>query len=249
MENLDLDEIIIEILDNFTQSFRNDENVIAVLLTGSYAHSKPSKNSDLDVYIILFESEWRERGNTFAKGYEIEYFINPLIQVYETLERDKDQLRPTTAHLLKFSKILYLNDSFVDDFNKLLETASSIYNSRLPKVSTKYIEIAKYSLDDSLKDLDDVQQHNDLIAYTVITNDLIRKSIEVFYKLKQVKQDKSKSMNNQLNTLDPSFNRLLSSVSEQNYSYNSLADLVGYVESLLGGKRTKEWKLRTRCTV
>ena len=95
-------------LNKFAEKHKQNKHVIAILVTGSYIHSKPDKNSDLDVCIIVDESTTRERGNTWVNGVEIEYFINPVKQVRHSFDTEIDS--PQLAHMFANSKVIqYLN--------------------------------------------------------------------------------------------------------------------------------------------
>lgn len=90
-----------EALEEFIKDYRNDKDVAAILLVGSYAVKNNNEYSDIDVYIILNDNvKYRERGNLLVKGYLIEYFINPVHKVIEYLKKDKDGHRGAMANML-----------------------------------------------------------------------------------------------------------------------------------------------------
>src|SRR3989344_3758665 len=93
-------------LQKFVDKHKKNSNVIGIFLTGSFIHSKPDKNSDLDVYVLTKDSKFRERGNTWIDGVEIEYFINPVKQVEQYFKEEGDG-GPHTAHMFINSKVLY----------------------------------------------------------------------------------------------------------------------------------------------
>jgi len=65
-------------LKKFVDKQKKNPNVIGMVISGSFVHYKPDKNSDLDVFVVLKDSEYREKGNTWINGVEVEYFINPI---------------------------------------------------------------------------------------------------------------------------------------------------------------------------
>jgi predicted nucleotidyltransferase len=244
-----LDDKVQLVLDKFTDPFRNDPNVIGILLTGSYAHSTPDSYSDLDVYIITNESDWRERGNTFIDGYEVEYFINPTKQINVYMDEDETDLRPVTAHMLSYGKILYRKEITPNPMDQLIDRAKEIIDKPLPELDDLARELARYSFDDGVKDLLDSKSSNDLLAYHLMAHSMIKQVVTIFYRVKNVRQEKSKRMNKQLKEIDRQFLDLLMEVLNQNYKFTPLNKLISYVENLIGGKRPSEWKLRSDCRV
>ena len=95
-------------LNIFVDKTKKNKNVIAILITGSFIHSVPDKNSDLDVYILTKEGKYRERGNTWINGVEVEYFMNPVKQVEQYFIDETKKGGPHTAHMFANSKILFL---------------------------------------------------------------------------------------------------------------------------------------------
>ena len=242
MEFHQLDKNIQAVIQQFINPLMRDPNVVGIALVGSYAYTTPHKNSDIDIMVVFEELEERERGNTWIDGCEIEYFLNPVNQIYSYLKND-DRLRPTTAHMFANSIILYErpNSAALQD---IIDTAQKIINARLPELSHVEIELAKYSFDDGLKDLDDIQGTDNQIAHHLIVNDLIKMCLNIVLKHKRSIQVKSKLLEDQLSTLDRQFLVLWQNVISHHYDLASMKILVRYCENLIGGKRTKEWKLR-----
>ena len=146
-------------LEIFVDKHNKNPNVLAVLITGSYIHSTLDKNSDLDVYVLLEKSEMRERGNTWINGIEIEYFINPVNQVRHYFETEIGNKSPATAHMFANCKILYQKDKTV---NQLIKEAKVILKKKMPALNKMDLELARYSIDDTQKDLEDVFLKNDV---------------------------------------------------------------------------------------
>ena len=71
-----------EACNQFCALEQQKEEVIGIIVSGSFIHSTIDLYSDIDVYVILDPScAYRERGNTWIKGVEIEYFQNPPEQI------------------------------------------------------------------------------------------------------------------------------------------------------------------------
>lgn len=232
----------------FVNKYKKDQNVLAVLVSGSYIHSKPDKNSDLDVYIVTEKTKMRERGNTWINGVEIEYFINSPKQIKYYFKQETGDKAPTTAHMFANSIVLYKKNNVVND---LMKKAKLLIKKKMPKMSKMEIELARYEIDDTRKDLEDVYLKNDIFAFFVIVNDLLMDCLKIFYKAKRIPKEKSKRIQKHLRQLDKEFEKLFSNaIQEQNINkkYQAVNKVVGYIERLINGKRPKEWKLRSKST-
>ena len=63
----------------------------------------------------------------------------------------------------------------------------------------------------------------------------------------QVRREKDKRLSKQIELLDPTFENKISLTLSENWNNNSsIEQLRTATESLLGGRRTKEWKLRSQ---
>ena len=88
----------------YVEKEKLNEDVIGVIISGSMKYSTIDKNSDIDIHIILDpKCEYRERGNLWIKGIEIEYFKNPPAQIRSYFNKEKKS--PHTAHMLAFGEI------------------------------------------------------------------------------------------------------------------------------------------------
>lgn len=235
-------------LNKFVEQQKQDPNVIGIIVSGSYIHSVPDKNSDLDVYVLLNESEMRERGNTWIDDVEIEYFINPIKQVRKYFETEIGDKAPCTAHMFANSEIQYQKGSALQD---LIDEAKNILSRPQKQMGSVEIELAKYFIDDMQKDLEDVFIRKDIFAFSLVSNEIISKSLQIFLGLKGVQKEKNKRLADQLEKVDPEYAVVFFlAVKETDIEkkFHLLNKLVTYTENLLGGKRPKEWKLKSECT-
>ena len=80
---------ILEKLNMFLDSYKNINDVVGVLVCGSYVTGHPNKHSDLDVHLILKDGVfYRERGNVIVEGLLIEYFANTKQQILSYFNKD-----------------------------------------------------------------------------------------------------------------------------------------------------------------
>ena len=235
-------------LQKFVSKYKTKKEVIGIFLTGSFVHSKPEKNSDLDVYILTKSGNFRERGNTWIDGVEIEYFINSVKQVNYYFQEEKLKGHPATAHMFVNSKILYEKGNELRSLMKKAQKFLNLPRNQMSKVSK---ELVKYQIDDLEKDLEDVYEKKDDFAFEQISMKILEESLEAFLKIKRKNDEKSKRLLPFLEKLDPYFSNLYSEILLAKISkgkFEKLRELVHYIEDLLDGKRSKEWKLRSKCT-
>jgi predicted nucleotidyltransferase len=244
MEN-NLQEKFDKALKIFVDKHKKNPNILAVLVSGSYIHSTPDKNSDLDVYVLLEKAKMRERGNTWINGVEIEYFINPVNQVRYYF---KTEIPHYTAHMFANSKILYQKNKTIDH---LIKEAKFILKKKLPAMKKMDLEFARYSIDDTQKDLEDVYLKKDIFAFSLIANNLLQECLDLFFKHHRISKEKSKRLQEHLKSIDKNFEKLYTSAlieKDIDKQYKNINNLVNYTEKLIGGKRPKEWILRSECT-
>ena len=235
-------------LEKYVNKIKKNKNVIGILLSGSFVHSEPDKNSDLDVYVLTKDSKFRERGNTWIDGVEIEYFFNPIKQVEEYFKKELKERGPHTSHMFVNSRILFKRGK---ELNRLIEEAKKVLNKKRPKMSSVSKEISKYQIDDLEKDLEDTFLKKDKAAFSLVANRIIEESLDIFLKDSRVYPEKPKRILVLLKKIDGKFASLFEkALVETNIEkrYSDLIKLTRYIETLIGGKRTKEWKLKSKCT-
>ncbi len=224
--------------DNFVLKTQQDENVIGIVLTGSYIHGTLSANSDLDIMVILDKNcNYRERGNTWIDGIEVEYFMNPPQQIRSYFQKEKNS--PHTAHMLAHGQIVYEK---TEEIQHLVSEAKTLIN-KAPSAPTPFqIELGKYHLDDLYKDYLDCVDNSMPTEQTLLGNELIEKCINLFCLVNKLWRAKQKDIVQQLDSIDPKFLSLVQTVLSNK---SEIGALVRYTEHLLGGKRSKEWILKS----
>jgi len=237
-------------LNEFVEEQKKDKNVIGIIVSGSIIHSKPDKNSDLDVFIVTNNNvKTRIRGNTWRNGIEIEYFKNPVKQVREYFKKEIGKKSPCTAHMLANSIILYKKNN---QLNKLIKEAKIRIKKQQEKISKFELEQERYFLDDIEKDLEDVYLRKDEFAFEQISAMVLDRALKDLFIIKRTYPEKPKRLLPFLEKLDNKFAELYKqSLLEKdiNKKYEKLISLIRYTEKLLGGKRPREWKLKSVCPI
>ena len=226
----------------FVKTQKQDKDIIGIIVTGSYIHGNLNENSDIDIHLILDEKcEYRERGNTWIDGIEIEYFKNTPQQIRKYFVEEVKS--PHTAHMLVHSSVEYSNSLVI---NELIEEAKlTLANVPKPMHSVQK-ELAKYHIDDQWKDYQDALMNENIFSRKFILFDLVNKLVDTTCQFYKLRRDKAKKLEVQLARVDHEITLLLKNVlAAQNVEEEAqhLENLKNYTENKIGGRRTKEWKL------
>lgn len=241
MRNLDeLPHHCQEAINTFCEPLIHDPNVVGIVITGSYIHGTPDKNSDLDIFIIWEKADFRKRGNTWIHGVEVEYFFNPIQQIRWYFEEEAKKKGPHTAHLLANGWVYFQRG---DHLQPLLDQANNIINAAFPPLSDSAIEIAKYGLDDLEKDWLDCLENDQQESARLVEQRLIEQCLQLFFHVHQTWIPKRKRLLNRLMELDPHFYQLLKAVLQGPFPEH-IQHLLDYTANLLGGKRSEEWEFK-----
>lgn len=224
----------------YLQRLQTNKHNIGAILTGSYVHGHFDRHSDIDIYVILHpDCDFRERGNTWINGVEIEYFKNPPHQIRSYFRTEKS---PHTAHMLAKGQVLFNKDPVV---SQLIEEAKVIWDTPPPPMNEVQVEFGKYGLDDKTKDLKDALLNQNFLGTQLIRAALINHCIDLFFQFRRIRRYKDKGLQEQLQEYDPDFLQLVKKSFKEKTEPDSIFELVHYTEQLLGGKRTPEWVLKS----
>jgi len=185
--------------------------------------------------------QFRERGNTWIDGIEIEYFKNPPSQIRKYFASESSS--PHTAHMLAYGELVYCES---EEVKELIKEAKIIIDKRPTKLNAIQVEFEKYFVDDLFKDLEDSILNKDDVASIIIRNKLIDRCVDVFCKVHQIRREKDKRIYEQIKSIDKRFLISLKSALNENWEeMNDLKGLTGLTEDLLGGPRSKEWIIKS----
>lgn len=242
-------------LNTFVDQWSKNEDLVFMILTGSFVHGDASPNSDLDVFVILKNSiMWRKRGNTFIEGVEIEYFINPVKQIEYYLE-DEYPSSKNTADM--FCNSILLIEKIPGELERLRKLAKNAIDKPLPKPNDYELYMAKYNLDDQRKDLLDAVEEKDPFVFYLVYNQILSECQQIFLKFNQEYRNKPKRLKQYYPSIKNGkrFTELLSkSITEimLNNSlercYNSIHKLIMFTEDMIGGARPKEDYFESKVT-
>ena len=146
-------------VQKFIEPWKKRSDVIGALVCGSFVSGLATKNSDIDIHIILSNKvNWRERGNKIVDGYMIEYFANPIKQIKKYQQEIFTDMRRTDARMFSSGIILFDKTGELIKFQKF--SKKRMFTSF--KAQSKFsIELSKYFLWDEADNLKDLyEQHS-----------------------------------------------------------------------------------------
>ena len=232
--------------DRYMASMANEEEVDAILLTGSLIHGEISRHSDVDIYILLkADVDYRERGNTIIDDVEIEYFKNPPQQIRNYFVSEAHA--PHTAHMLTQGELVYNKSEVI---HELIQEAQVILEQGRPRPTNTEIELFKYGLDDLNKDLKGCIDKQDRLAYTILVSELVNKIVDIQYHLDGRFTPKVNWYQRKLKSDYPDLYDLAQrALSTTVKSSSELENLVRFSEQQLGGKRSTPWKMMSKISI
>lgn len=138
-------------IKKFLEQWTNKKEFEGAILSGSYAVGAQSKNSDIDIMIVLSDkTKWWQRGNLVVDGVLIEYIADPAPMWKKTFEDDYISGNKVSANMFAIGKILLDKNGVVA---KLKEEAEAVMRKPFKKMETRDIEMAKYHLWDGIQKL------------------------------------------------------------------------------------------------
>ncbi len=228
--------------EKFVQRMMSDPQVIGIIVAGSVQYATIDKHSDVDIYIVLDPScLFRERGNTWIDGIEIEYFKNPPQQIRSYFKNEDDS--PHTADMLANGHVALCRSQEVKD---LISEAKQILSKLPPKLTPAQIELAKYLIDDQFKDFDDSIDNDNKVGAIIMRHKMLNTCIDIFCQVHQIRRDKDKRVHHQIATIAPTYLDSIASALTEDWNLSAcLREIKHMTEGLLGGPRALEWKLKS----
>jgi Nucleotidyltransferase domain len=164
-------------LAKFLNPLRKRKEVLGAVLAGSRAAGTETKQSDIDVHIVLSDSStWRERGNVMIGGYCIEYFMNPASQLRAYRRENYRSGNKIDARMFAFGRILF---DKTGEVSKIQRESARDFKKEFKRQSKTATELGKYLLWDDLDNLVDVHASK-APTYAYVHALLLQRSIETY---------------------------------------------------------------------
>jgi hypothetical protein len=248
-------------LTKFIKQWRFEECVIAAIAIGSFVVGNNTGKSDIGVQIILSdEVSWRERGNKYVDGFLIEYFSNPIKQIYQYLDDDLKYGNRIDANMYYTGKVIFDKVGITVDLKR---RAKEDLSKELSETDTVSLEMMKYGLWDYFEEIEEAYQVNSLnfnyLYYSYLDlllekySRFLRTLLPAKYKAYRFFKDGDYRKKYNLNEFpDERFKkRFLECVEENDKErrYNLLLEQKNYVLEKMGGFEIDGWTLRTPLTI
>lgn len=240
-----MDKKIEKIYNNIAYEYKQDNNVIGILLFGSVAKNKSDKYSDIDIYILLKNKGKYSRLNFIKEGYRIDILFNTIEEINSYINREKNSIKRNVSHMLAYGKIIYQMNN---NLTKILVSAKTNL-----KLKTKYkigeILMHKYSIDDFWGEVKRDIENKNYIAFGLDSGFLINNIIELVLKLNGSFFGQPNEMVETLNKIDPEFSKKIENFYKTENiqkKKNILSELVKYVYKKSDGPLPKKWMLDSK---
>ncbi len=231
-----------KIIENIVLKYKQNKNVLGIMLFGSVARNKFDKYSDIDIYILLNRKEKHSRINFVEDGVRIDLILDSLKEVKRYLKKDMYSVRRSTSHMLAHGHILYQENVVLEKIQKLATENLSLKT----KYSQKELLMHKYSIDDFLGEVKRDIENNDLIAFGLDSQLLLNNIIELSLKLNGEFFRQSNEMSEVLKKIDEGFQKEINSFYKTcniKEKEKTLSKLVEYSHEKLGGPLPERWEI------
>ncbi len=145
----------------------------AILLTGSRAIGKATKNSDWDFFVMLKDGMPRWRKTYKVDGTWLELLCNDEKQIKKEFEEDKKEGRGVTTYM--FATGYILRDSSSGILQHLTKLAKRNWEKRPTKLSQRDLNFINYDISTYIQDIEDCLHDNNpaLLLVNYAVNELV----------------------------------------------------------------------------
>lgn len=243
--------IAYQFIEKLKQKYPKDNlQILGILGFGSYFNkNKFSKNSDLDIYIVIKNNGNRYRGIMHVEGVEVDYFVNPIERLKSDWKKVKyrEVSRKTIAYMLRDGIVILDRNGML---KKLQKEAKLFLKDELKNSGLNHIELttAKYFIQDYVRDIEDSLLNKDIFSWQYNIHSLLNYLIEIFCRYHKISIIKQKYQAMEIAKKDKRFVKLYQSIAESNSKkevMKRIDTLVGYCLKSMGGALAQEWDLKS----
>ena len=169
-------------LQLFLKKYEKKPFFEGALLCGSYASGNQNAFSDVDVNILISDTQnWRERGNVKVGGFLIEYFINPIKRIQKEFQIDVTKGRNTCADMFAYGKILSDKNGFVGALQK---EAQRFLKKPMPKYKASDLALDFYVAWNAIDELKSLKR--DKRTQSLAYNYLLEALVTLYFKANRI---------------------------------------------------------------
>lgn len=229
-----------KMIKTITTEYKQDKNVLGIMLFGSVARNKFDEYSDIDIYILLKKEGKFSRKNFESDGVRADIILETVKEAMNYLKKDRYSVRRNTSHMLAHGQILF-------NRTKWLEKIQQIAKDNL-NLKTKYKEsevlMHKYSIDDFWGEVQRDIKRKDYLAFGLNSQLLMNNILELFLKINQTFLRQPSEMARVLEKIDAKFASSVRNFYRENNIEEKkkiLGFLVKYIYSKSGGPMPNTW--------
>ena len=238
-----MNAVIQKITNNVVEKYKQDKNVLGIMLFGSAARNKFDQYSDIDIYIIWSAKGKFARSNFIASGIRVDIIADTLEEANYFLKDDKNNIKRNTSHMLAHGIILFQRGNKCEAIKREAQK-----NLRL---KTKYkndeILMHKYSIDDFWGEVQRDIKNKDYVAFGLDSQLLMNNLIELIIKVNGEFLRQPNEMKKLLEGLDKKFAKQVEDFYKTDSILNKkriLSNLVKYVYGKTNGPLPEKWLIK-----
>jgi predicted nucleotidyltransferase len=149
---------------------------VGIIVTGSIVRGNPDLNSDFDIFVI-HEASYRQRVQKYFNGVPCEIFINNFNHVYSYFEKEFENNRPVSAHMISTGKLIMGDDH--PGIKELIQSAQE-FQLKTPSITGNTITRLKYAISTLFEDATDVME-TDPVSGAWFLNKLVSDIIDYIF--------------------------------------------------------------------
>ena len=139
-------------------NYLKNEQVLGIIVYGSYTTGYNHKDSDIDMHIIMDDNNDKlYRGVINIDGFKIEYFEKPISDIYLSIENDFETNENTYLAIIGYGNILFDKNG---EIKKLRDYILEKYNKPLPPLSGDDAKEMSFIIDNRITKLKSMQENN-----------------------------------------------------------------------------------------
>lgn len=164
----------------------DNPHVLGVFFYGSYLTGFYNKKSDIDLHIIMDDSDPKTiiRGMKYIDGYKIEYFEKPISDIYKSIITDFNNQNNALLSIIGTSEILFSKSS---EINKLQESVKDKFKTKLPPLKKERSMVFLSEIELLINYLKNIEEH-DSKYYKYFYSLIIEKIRKLYHRLNSFPQ-------------------------------------------------------------
>jgi len=243
-----MNKIIQKICDQIVWEYKQNKNVLGIMLFGSAVNNKFDKYSDIDIYVLLKKEDKYSRYSFLKDDALVEIIFDTVGKIKSYLKEEKVSVRRNVSHMLAHGKILYETG---DNFKKLQTIAKHNLKSKTNS-NREEILMHKYSIDDFWDQVQRDTKNKNYLSFGLTSQLLLNNIIELFLKRHGEFLRPPSEMSEVLGKLDKNFyGRIKNFYKTANIKTKKriLSGLIKYIYKKTGGSLPDRWSLPTRAAL